>query len=94
MHFMLSLYYRTGATPNFPDYREIDDLIQAGSVELDSEKRAEIYKQVQIKLSEDIPWFPLHLVNLIMISQPNLKGVYTKGAAGSDVRFDLAYVEQ
>lgn len=44
---------------NFSCYNGVDDLIVAGRTEMDEQKRADIYKQIQEKINQDVPNVPL-----------------------------------
>ncbi len=57
----------TGASPviNFSHYGEIDDLILDARYETDDEKQAEIWRQANIKILEDMAAFPIHFINLV-----------------------------
>ncbi|MDP9354301.1 MAG: peptide ABC transporter substrate-binding protein [Chloroflexota bacterium] len=51
----------TGVGANYVQFKnaEADQLMEAGVRETDQAKRAEIYKQLQALLSEELPWAPL-----------------------------------
>ncbi len=65
-----------GATGNraWLDDAEIDSLIEQGQVELDNEKRMDIYKQIQIRLEELCPWVPLYYKDDNVGVRADLKG--------------------
>lgn len=60
--FFTQAYYSGSLSPglNFSHYTEIDDLIDAGVKEMDQEKRAEIYAQIQRKMMTDLPLLPVY----------------------------------
>ncbi len=51
----------TGAGANYVQFKnpEADALMEAGVVETDQEARAEIYRELQALLAEELPWAPL-----------------------------------
>jgi ABC-type transport system substrate-binding protein len=93
LYLILSQNYQGAQLRNYTDYKGCDDLIAQIARTNDGPERNELYKQTQIKLSEDMPYFPHHAVNIIMVQQPKLHGIYSKGGNGGDVRFDKAYIE-
>lgn len=93
MYFFLFNNLHTKGSRDYGDYAGCDELIDKAAATADLAERYEIYKEIQIQLSNDLALFPHHLVNVIMISQPHLKGVYSKGFNGGDLRFDKAYIE-
>jgi len=54
---------------------EVDRLLEVGATELDQTKRAEIYKEVQKILADDVPYIPLLQGKLVMVTQKNVEGV-------------------
>lgn len=57
----------TGAKPNvnFSHYDQIDDLIESARAETDPDKQAELWKQAQTKVLEDLAGYPLHFINQV-----------------------------
>ncbi len=53
-----NLYFRTDASQNFGGYSnaEFDELVDAADLELDPERRTEIFRQIEDVLDEDPPW--------------------------------------
>src|SRR5690606_19637848 len=53
-----NLYFKTDASQNFGGYSnaEFDELAEAADLELDPEKRTEIFRQIEDVLDEDPPW--------------------------------------
>ena len=53
--------YGTGQSSNFAGYsnKKFDELMNKGIQEVNEEKRAEIYKEAQKILAEDLPFFPI-----------------------------------
>jgi len=64
----------TGAKPdtNFSHYDKIDGLIEAGRLEINSDKQIELWKHAQIKILEDMVAYPLHYMNLIYARRANV----------------------
>lgn len=77
----------TGGILNYMKYSSpvIDGLLDKGNVETDIKKRAEIYKEFQKVLSEDLPVIPLTEWCYIVITKNNIDGhyVYLKDTVGS-----------
>ena len=57
-HGVMVENFLTGSSGNFVGYSnsQVDDLIKQGQVETDTEKRADIYRQIQQVLIQDLPW--------------------------------------
>ena len=52
---------------------EMDKMLVAGKVELDPEKRKEIYKEIQIKIRKDIPMYMIAYPLQNVVTQKNIK---------------------
>ena len=52
---------------------EMDKMLEAGKVELDPEKRKEIYKEIQIKIRKDIPMYMIAYPLQNVVTQKNIK---------------------
>lgn len=52
-----------------------EQLLKDGRVELDLEKRKEIYNQLHETIMEDAPWVPLYVSNKVIGANAQLKGV-------------------
>ena len=52
---------------------EMDKMLAAGKVELDPEKRKEIYKEIQIKIRKDIPMYMIAYPLQNVVTQKNIK---------------------
>jgi peptide/nickel transport system substrate-binding protein len=78
--------FGTGSGGNFVGYSnpEVDDLITQGKVEVDQEKRAAIYQQIQTILLQDLPWVNLFVANQFETMKTNLYG-YLHIPTGSDI---------
>lgn len=62
-HVWYSTFYHSSGFPpgmNGSYYAGIDDLIEAGGVEADPEKRAEIYRAAQVRMMTDLPYLPMY----------------------------------
>ncbi|NLG09119.1 MAG: ABC transporter substrate-binding protein [Deinococcales bacterium] len=62
-HVWYSSFFHSDAFPpgmNGMFYDAVDDLIDAGGVESDPEKRAAIYTQIQQQVMSDLPYLPLY----------------------------------
>lgn len=57
----------SGANPitNFSHYDQIDDLIEQGRAETDPDAQAEIWKEANTKILEDMAALPLHYINQV-----------------------------
>jgi len=58
---------------NFARYKEVDPLINQAVVTTDEAARGELYKQIQVKLMEDLPLYPLYYYKVIVVTKPNVK---------------------
>lgn len=83
----------TGGILNYMKYSNpvVDDLLDRGNVEVDIEKRAEIYKEFQKVLSEDLPVMPLTEWSYIVITNDKIEGHYVnlKETSGSAEYYDI-----
>lgn len=68
--------YGTGQAMNYGLYssEEMDALLEAGSREVDPEKRAEIYKEIQVILAEDLPTVPIWNWGAKLVTKDYVKG--------------------
>lgn len=77
----------TGGILNYMKYSNpvIDELLDKGNLETDVEKRAEIYKEFQKVLSEDLPVMPLTEWCYIVVNKDYVEGHYVnlKDTVGS-----------
>ena len=94
MFFLLTQNYQGGQLRNYTDYTGCDDLIEKIGKTPDGPERDALYKEAQQRLSNDMPYFPHHAVNVILVHLARLQGVYSKGANGGDVRFDKAFIAE
>lgn len=74
-----------GATGNRAFYSDadVDSMIEAAQVESDNNKRMEIYKDTQLKISEDAPWVPLFYGTTCTGIRADLKGFVMHPAAAN-----------
>lgn len=65
-----------GATGNraWLDDEQVDSLIEAAQVEVDHEKRMDLYKQLQFRLKELAPWVPMYYKDDNVGVRADLKG--------------------
>ena len=63
-----------GASPitNFAHYSGVDDLIEQARAETDPEAQAELWKQANIKILEDLAAYPIYMQSLVYARQPNV----------------------
>ncbi len=64
----------TGAKPdtNFSHYDQIDDLIETARIELNPDKQAEMWKEAQIKILDDMVAYPLQYQNQVTARNVNV----------------------
>lgn len=53
----------------------VEELLEAGRVELDLEKREAIYNELHEIVMEDAPWVPLYVQNFVVGANAQIKGV-------------------
>ena len=58
---------------NFARYRDVDPLIKQAIATTNEDERAQIYKQIQVKLMEDLPIYPLYYGKLIIALKSSIK---------------------
>ncbi len=58
---------------NFARYRDVDPLIKQALNTTDENERAQIYKNIQVKLMEDLPIYPLYYEKLIIALKKDIK---------------------
>lgn len=63
---------------------EVDDLIAQGMEETDQEARAQIYRQIQEILLEDLPWVNLFIANQYEAMKSYVKGYVHKPTGSND----------
>jgi peptide/nickel transport system substrate-binding protein len=64
-----------GSSPitNFAHYSGVDDLIEQARAETDPEAQAELWKQANVQILEDIAAIPLYMQNLVYARQPGVE---------------------
>jgi len=87
--------FKTGADSNGIQYSnaEVDSLLDQGLAETDQEKRADIYRQIQQILLEDLPWVNLFIANQYEAMRTFVKG-YILLATGSNASFREVWLDQ
>jgi peptide/nickel transport system substrate-binding protein len=85
--FVYSKNAKVSGGRNFSDYvnPKIDQLIEQSRREGDAAKRADLYKQIQIILAEDLPMFPIYSPMGVDIWRANVKGLATSEFGGSTI---------
>ena len=84
-HPLISRNFLTGGTGNTMNYSnpDVDALIEQGMIESDLEARAEIYRQIQQHIIDDLPWLSLFVANQFESMKTDVKG-YVHMATGSN----------
>lgn len=72
---------------------EVDELLAAGAIEVDSAKRGEIYARIQAILGEELPVVNLFEMEFLTVYNEKLKD-HTVSAMGAYHSFDRAYIEE
>lgn len=72
---------------------KIDELLAAGAIEVDAEKRGEIYSEIQIILGQELPVVNLFEMEFLTVYNEKLKD-HTVSAMGAYHSFDKAYLEE
>ncbi len=72
-------YWHTGSTPNNSFYTGADDLIDRAKAEPDPTKRADLYRQLQVKISQDSPAAFLIATSSHLILNNRVSGVAGAG---------------
>ncbi|MBU1206962.1 MAG: ABC transporter substrate-binding protein [Proteobacteria bacterium] len=77
---MMRHYHSAAFSPglNVTKYDQIDDLIEKARSELDEKKRLEYYRQIQVKMMEDVPAVPLILMGYPVARRPHIAGIAEK----------------
>lgn len=81
----IMILFKTGESGNFVGYSnpQVDQLVDQGVAETDQEKRAEIYRQIQQILLDELPWVCLFIANQYEAMKSYVKG-YTHIATGTN----------
>ena len=87
--------FKTGESGNFVNYSnpEVDALIDQGTAETDVEARAEIYRQIQAILLEDLPWINLFIANQFEAMKSDVMG-YTHIPTGSNLALREVWLDR
>jgi peptide/nickel transport system substrate-binding protein len=75
-HGLMVENFLTGGSGNFVTYSnaDVDGLIDQGKIETDVEARAEIYRQIQTILLQDLPWVNFFVANQFEALKKNIFG--------------------
>jgi peptide/nickel transport system substrate-binding protein len=84
--------FKTGSSGNFVSYSnpQVDDMIKQGQIETDTEKRADIYRQIQQILIQDMPWVDFFVQNQFEALKKNLYG-FEHIPTGSSIKLRRTY---
>jgi len=79
--YSILLHSRSIPLPNAMRYSdpEMDRMIDAARGEVDTAKRAALYRKIQEKMRADVPIIPLYQPEFVLAMQPNIKGVVFPG---------------
>ena len=72
---------------------KVDELLEAGAIEPDADKRSEIYAEVSTILGEELPVVNLFEMEFLTVYNEKLKD-HTVSAMGAYGSFDRAYIEE
>jgi peptide/nickel transport system substrate-binding protein len=91
-HGLMVENFLTGSSGNFVGYSnsQVDDLIKQGQVETDTEKRADIYRQIQQVLIQDQPWVDFFVQNQFEALKKNIYG-FEHIPTGSSIKLRRTY---
>ena len=91
-HGVMIENFMTGSSGNFVGYSnsQVDDLINQGQVESDTEKRADIYRQIQQILLQDLPWVDFFVQNQFEALKKNIYG-FEHIPTGSAIKLRRSY---
>ena len=87
--------FKTGESGNFVNYSnpEVDELIDRGIASTDVEERAEIYRNIQAILLEDLPWINLFVANQYEAMKNDVQG-YVHIPTGSNAAFRMTWLDR
>ena len=54
--------------------KEMDDLLNKAAAELDENTRMELYRQIQMKIYNEVIWIPIYFMNVCTATVSNLRG--------------------
>jgi peptide/nickel transport system substrate-binding protein len=91
-HGLMVENFKTGSSGNFVSYSnpQVDDMIKQGQIETDTEKRADIYRQIQQILIQDMPWVDFFVQNQFEALKKNLYG-FEHIPTGSSIKLRRTY---
>jgi peptide/nickel transport system substrate-binding protein len=92
-HGLVIENFATGSSGNFVTYSnpQVDDLIEQAKVQVDVEARADLYRQIQEILLQDLPWVNFFVANQFETMKKNVYG-YEHIATGSDISLRKSYI--
>ena len=93
-HGLILENFGTGNSGNFVSYSnpQVDELILAGQTETETEARAEIYRQIQEILLQDLPWVNFFVANQFEAMKQSVMG-YDHIATGSNVSIRKTWIQ-
>lgn len=71
-HELLRFFTTDGRSYNYTGYNKVDPLIRSISSEFDTEKRKQVYREIQLIISRDVVVVPLHCPKPIMVRWNNI----------------------
>ena len=73
---LVDLLFHSASLQNNPAYRsdELDALVEEARLELDAERRIELYRQAERVVIEDAPWVPLFFGTANQVVKPYVTG--------------------
>ena len=91
-HGLVIENFATGSSGNFVTYSnpQVDDLIEQAKVQVDVETRADLYRQIQEILLQDLPWVNFFVANQFETMKTTVYG-YEHIATGSDISLRKSY---
>src|SRR5437016_11243546 len=89
--YSILLHSKSIPLPNAMRYSdpEMDRMIDAARVEVDTAKRTALYRKIQEKMRADVPIIPLYQPEFVLAMQPNIKGVVFPGIRSEEHTSEL-----
>jgi peptide/nickel transport system substrate-binding protein len=87
--------FASDSSTNLASYsnERVDELIDAGIASTDPEERAEIYREIQEILLEDLPWINLFIANQYEAMKTDVMG-YVHIPTGSGVSYKVTWLDR
>jgi len=76
IYFESTKVYPAGANYGYMDNKHVDELFAKGRVTTDSTKRAEIYKELNIILNDELPMLPICEPDFVSAINKRVRGVH------------------